>query len=130
MKSVPSSKVIRNIISFKKISALVVELKKRERKLNSLRQYKIDSKSEDKLRATMQQKIVEWRDLLRGNTTAARQVIQHLIGPIEMWVEEKQDSSELHEMVWKWVAEIGVPEKLFPRLCSKKANSSKERHCQ
>lgn len=45
----------------------------------------------EQLRAALDQRVEEWRQILRANAAQARQVLQHVVGPITLWVGEASD---------------------------------------
>lgn len=62
------------------------------------------------LRAALEQRIAEWREVLRGEPRVARLLIRRLIGPITLWTDEPQPA------VPEWLEQyVGLPEHLRPR---------------
>lgn len=45
----------------------------------------------EQLRAALEQRVEEWRSILRANPAQGRQVLHHVIGPILFWLGDASD---------------------------------------
>jgi hypothetical protein len=75
------------------IPSLVAELKITNGRLVDVRRRLEPREQHDReqLRAALDQRVEEWRQILRANPAQARQVVQHLVGPITLRVGEASD---------------------------------------
>jgi DNA invertase Pin-like site-specific DNA recombinase len=75
------------------IPALVEELKRTNARLVDVRRRLEPREHQDReqLRRALDQRVTEWRQVLRDNPAQGRQVLHHVIGPIMLWLGNAED---------------------------------------
>jgi DNA invertase Pin-like site-specific DNA recombinase len=98
-------------VSPEDVAPLLKELNAKIAKLESaLNRPKPVNVNKAQLRAALEQRIAEWREVLRGEPHVARLLLRRLIGPITLWTDEPQPA------VPEWLEQyVGLPEHLRPR---------------
>ena len=55
-----------------------------------------EQQDRERLRAALEQRVDEWREILRPNPAQGRQLLKHVIGPIMLWVGQASDLAIAH----------------------------------
>ena len=73
--------------------SLVEELKRTNARLADLRRRLEPREHHDReqLRLALEQRVSEWKQVLRSNPAQGRQVLHHVIGPIMLWLGDHAD---------------------------------------
>ena len=107
------------------IPAVVQLLKERDKRLKALDAILAKPPAlpaREKLRAALEQRVEDWREVLRSNTPQARMVLQQLVGPITMpetterprWLAQPQPAGLLVGMVHGVASPTGFEPVFWP----------------